>query len=247
MPAVNRFRRAPSHRVRSIPSEDLVVMSGDSSRNATRAALSVAVGLVLADSSVVVLALPEIYRDFNVSVNAVIWVLVAFNLVLAAAAVPAALAARRAGPGAGDVGGARRFRPRRPSLRRLALARAADRRSLPAGHRRRRRGHGRTRAPAVRGRLGAPSGHRLGDGRRDRRRPRAGSRRGAHRARLLAVDLPGPGADGDRRRDPGARRGPPGVDRRVTTRRDSRDGPAAPRRRTSPWGWSRRRSRRRSS
>ena len=73
-------------------------MSGDSSRNATRAALSVAVGLVLADSSVVVLALPEIYRDFNVSVNAVIWVLVAFNLVLAAAAVPAALAARRLGP-----------------------------------------------------------------------------------------------------------------------------------------------------
>ena len=69
-------------------------MSGDSSRNATGAALSVAVGLVLADSSVVVLALPEIYRDFNVSVNAVIWVLVAFNLVLAAAAVPAALAAR---------------------------------------------------------------------------------------------------------------------------------------------------------
>jgi MFS family permease len=60
-------------------------------------ALAVAVGLVLADSSVVVLALPEIYRDFNVSVNAVIWVLVAFNLALAAAAVPAALAARRLG------------------------------------------------------------------------------------------------------------------------------------------------------
>ena len=57
-------------------------MSGDSSRNATRAALSVAVGLVLADSSVVVLALPEIYRDSTSSVNA-IGVLVAFNLVLA--------------------------------------------------------------------------------------------------------------------------------------------------------------------
>ena len=63
-------------------------MSGDRSKNATGAALSIAVGLVLADSSVVVLALPEIYRDFNVSVNAVIWVLVAFNLVLAVAAVP---------------------------------------------------------------------------------------------------------------------------------------------------------------
>jgi MFS family permease len=73
-------------------------VSGDRSWRALRAALALAVGLVLADSSVVVLALPEIYRDFNVSVNAVIWVLVAFNLVLAAAAVPGALAARRLGP-----------------------------------------------------------------------------------------------------------------------------------------------------
>jgi len=73
-------------------------VSEDRSPHAVRAALAAAVGLVLADSSVVVLALPEIYRDFNVSVNAVIWVLVAFNLVLAAAAVPAALAARRLGP-----------------------------------------------------------------------------------------------------------------------------------------------------
>jgi MFS family permease len=63
-----------------------------------RASLSVAVGLVLADASIVVLALPEIYRDFDVSVNAVIWVLVAFNLVLAVAAVPAAVLARRVGP-----------------------------------------------------------------------------------------------------------------------------------------------------
>jgi MFS family permease len=68
------------------------------SPHAVRAALAVAVGLVLADSSVVVLALPEIYRDFNVSVNAVVWVLVAFNLVLAATAVPAALVARGLGP-----------------------------------------------------------------------------------------------------------------------------------------------------
>ena len=73
-------------------------MSGDRSWRAIRAALALAVGLVLADSSVVVLALPEIYRDFNVSVNAVIWVLVAFNLVLAAAAVPGAHTARRLGP-----------------------------------------------------------------------------------------------------------------------------------------------------
>src|SRR4051794_6120769 len=63
------------------------------------AALALAVGLVLADSSVVVLALPDIYRDFDTSVTAVTWVLVSFNLVMALAAVPAAHVARRVGPG----------------------------------------------------------------------------------------------------------------------------------------------------
>jgi MFS family permease len=57
------------------------------------------VGLVLADSSVVVLALPDIYRDLDTSVAAVTWVLVSFNLVMALAAVPAAHLARRIGPG----------------------------------------------------------------------------------------------------------------------------------------------------
>ncbi len=56
------------------------------------------VGLVLADSSVVVLALPDIYRELDVSVAAVTWVLIAFNLVLALAAVPAAHLAGRFGP-----------------------------------------------------------------------------------------------------------------------------------------------------
>ena len=61
--------------------------------------MALAVGLVLADGSVVVLALPDIYRDLNTSVSGATWVLVSFNLVLALAAVPAALASRRAGPG----------------------------------------------------------------------------------------------------------------------------------------------------
>jgi MFS family permease len=69
------------------------------------AALGLAVGLVLADSSIVVLALPEIYRSLDVSVNGVVWVLIAFNLVLAICAVPAALAARRAGPARATVAG----------------------------------------------------------------------------------------------------------------------------------------------
>jgi MFS family permease len=63
------------------------------------AALAFAVGLVLADSSVVVLALPQIYRDLDTSVAGVTWVLVSFNLVMALAAVPAAHLARRIGPG----------------------------------------------------------------------------------------------------------------------------------------------------
>src|SRR3954453_17474687 len=63
------------------------------------AALALAVGVVLADSSIVVLALPEIYRELDTSVSGVTWVLVSFNLVIALAAVPAALMARRGGPG----------------------------------------------------------------------------------------------------------------------------------------------------
>lgn len=63
------------------------------------AALALAVGIVLADSSIVVLALPDIYRELETSVAGVTWVLVSFNLVMALAAAPAALLARRVGPG----------------------------------------------------------------------------------------------------------------------------------------------------
>jgi MFS family permease len=69
------------------------------------AALALAVGLVLADSSVVVLALPEIYRELDTSVSAVTWVLISFNLVMALAAVPAAHLARRVGPGRSAAAG----------------------------------------------------------------------------------------------------------------------------------------------
>jgi len=56
--------------------------------------LALAVGLVLADSSVVTLALPAILRDFDSSVNAVAWVLISFNLALAVAALRGARLAR---------------------------------------------------------------------------------------------------------------------------------------------------------
>jgi MFS family permease len=74
-------------------------MSSATDRRPRVFALALAVGLVLADSSVVVLALPEIYRELDTSVAGVTWVLISFNLVMALAAVPAALAARRFGPG----------------------------------------------------------------------------------------------------------------------------------------------------
>lgn len=57
--------------------------------------LGLAIGLALADSSVVTLALPDILRDFDVEITTVAWVLTSYNAVLAVLAVPAALLARR--------------------------------------------------------------------------------------------------------------------------------------------------------
>ncbi|HUR72932.1 MAG TPA: MFS transporter, partial [Sporichthya sp.] len=52
--------------------------------------LAITVGTVLADSAIVTLALPNILRELDGSVAEVAWVLIAFNLVLALTAVPAA-------------------------------------------------------------------------------------------------------------------------------------------------------------
>jgi MFS family permease len=57
--------------------------------------LGVAIGLALADSSIVTLALPDVLREFDVGITTVSWVLTSFNLVLAVLAVPAAYVARR--------------------------------------------------------------------------------------------------------------------------------------------------------
>ena len=86
-----------------------------------RAALAAAVGLVLADSSVVTLALPDILREFDATVSEVAWVLTAFNLVLALAAVPAARWTRRRS-GVALIGRARRLCDRFRALRGGALA-----------------------------------------------------------------------------------------------------------------------------
>jgi MFS family permease len=60
-------------------------------------AIGLAVGLVLADSSIAVLALPAIHRDFRIGVGDLAWVLTSFNLALAVAAIPAGWVVRRAG------------------------------------------------------------------------------------------------------------------------------------------------------
>jgi predicted MFS family arabinose efflux permease len=59
------------------------------------ALLAVGVGLALADSSIVTLALPEILGQFDVAITSVAWVLTSFNLVLAVVAAPAAYVSRR--------------------------------------------------------------------------------------------------------------------------------------------------------
>src|SRR4051794_16054910 len=84
-------------------------MRGGSSVDAGRAwvvvALSLVVAVVLCDSGVVTLALPEILRDFGSGVGDVAWVLIAFNLVLALVSVPAARLCVRGDPAVATAAG----------------------------------------------------------------------------------------------------------------------------------------------
>jgi len=66
-----------------------------STRRTRIALLGLAVGVVLADSSVVTLALPEMLARYDVEVQTLAWVLTSFNLALAVSALPAAYVARR--------------------------------------------------------------------------------------------------------------------------------------------------------
>ena len=67
-------------------------------RRAVAPLLAVTVALVLADSAIVTLALPDILRHLDATVGQVAWVLIAFNLVLGLFAVPAAMCFTRAQP-----------------------------------------------------------------------------------------------------------------------------------------------------
>ena len=111
-----------------------------------RALLGLAVGLALADSSIVTLALPDILGQFDVAITSVAWVLTSFNLVLALLAVPAAYVSRRR-PREAFVGRQRRVRRRVARVRARALLRGARRRPLRAGRRCGARRHRRARSP----------------------------------------------------------------------------------------------------
>lgn len=67
-------------------------------RRAAVPLLAVTAALVLADSAIVTLALPEILRHLDGTVTGVAWVLIAFNLVLALVVVPAAWTLARRDP-----------------------------------------------------------------------------------------------------------------------------------------------------
>src|SRR4051794_8457547 len=60
--------------------------------------LAVTVAMVLADSAVVTLALPDILRNLDTTVAQVAWVLISFNLVLGLVAVPTAVGFARVDP-----------------------------------------------------------------------------------------------------------------------------------------------------
>lgn len=70
--------------------------------------LAVTVALVLADSAVVTLALPDILRNLDTTVAQVAWVLISFNLVLGLVVVPTAVGLERVDPrylGAAGIAG----------------------------------------------------------------------------------------------------------------------------------------------
>lgn len=67
-------------------------------RRAVGLLLAVTVALVLADSAVVTLALPDILQELDATVGQVAWVLISFNLVLGLCAVPTAMGLVRVPP-----------------------------------------------------------------------------------------------------------------------------------------------------
>jgi MFS family permease len=70
-------------------------MSGRLANGATLAAALAAIGIAFADSSIVVIALPDVLRRFDASINGVAWVVTAYNLALALGSLALVVLARR--------------------------------------------------------------------------------------------------------------------------------------------------------
>ena len=111
----------------------------------TEICLALTVGVVLADSSIVTLALPSILREYDATVFGVSWVLTAFNIVLALLILPGVRIARRA-PRVGWAAGLAIFVGASSPARRPG-PRGADRGSGRPGSRRCPRGRLRDRDP----------------------------------------------------------------------------------------------------
>ena len=158
-------------------------------------ALATGVAVAFADSSIVVLALPDLYGEFDTTLVGVSWVISSYNLVVAVGAFCLVPFARRLRPRPTGIVGVAIFAVGSAGcaaswtldiligfrcLQALggALLLAA---SLRASRR---------------SRLYRPGCGRLDDGRHDRRRGRPGARRSAHAALRLAGDLRRAGAAG---------------------------------------------------
>jgi MFS family permease len=75
---------------------DGVPASRPAGRRLLLVAVAVAVAVAFADSSIVVLALPELYATFDTSIQGVAWVITSYNVVVAAAALALVLVVHRA-------------------------------------------------------------------------------------------------------------------------------------------------------
>ena len=100
-------------------------------------AVAASVAVAFADSSIVVLALPDLYGAFNTSIVGVSWVITSYNLVVAVVAGGLALLGRRLDPRRGAQAGPRALHGRLDRLRRGVGSAGADRLPLRPGIRRR--------------------------------------------------------------------------------------------------------------
>ena len=84
--------RSPWGRTRS---RIIDLVRGDRPRRLLTLAVAAAVAVAFADSSIVVLALPDLYSRFNTSIVGVSWVITSYNLVLAVCALALVPVVRR--------------------------------------------------------------------------------------------------------------------------------------------------------